>query len=270
MKKLYINTGSFDAVFDNLKDSFEGTLVITENEYKLNVKSKWAKGIITGVCFDEMIYLNFDLMLQSDLNLSIESNRCAPVFFAYCEKGFLRHSFGAGGEIKNLKKQQSGIVSNTTAINSVLYFESHKQIQFSVIGTPTALDQNSDLAAKIKKHFISDSGNYIYTGNRNAMIEEKITELKSIPQKGTVRYLIMKSILKEIVELEIAQHSYNYLSTFKPVVNIAIRQLDEIKKLSHNIPELIQNAGIAGFNYLPRIFKEKHLAVKSYDQKLAS
>ncbi|MFB9080828.1 hypothetical protein ACFFLS_22035 [Flavobacterium procerum] len=270
MKKLYINTGSFDAVFDNLTDSFEGTLVSTENEYKVNIKSKWAKGTITGVRFDEMIYLNFDLMLQSDLNLSIESNRCAPVFFAYCEKGVLRHSFGAGGEIKNLKKQQSGIVSNTTAINSVLYFESHKQIQFSIIGIPTASKQDGELVAKIRKHFISDSGNYIYTGNRNVMIEEKITELKSIPKRGTVRYLVMKNILNEIMELEIAQHSYNYLSTFKPVVNMAMKQLGEIKKLSHNIPELIQNAGMAGLNYLPRIFKEKHLAVKTYDQKLAS
>ena len=49
MKKLYLNNGGFEAVFDNLKESFGGDLQITFNEYKLRVNSKWAKGEITGM-----------------------------------------------------------------------------------------------------------------------------------------------------------------------------------------------------------------------------
>lgn len=265
MKKLYINTGGFDAVFNNLKDSFGGELLITANEYKLKIKSKWANGSISGVRFEkEMTYLNFDLTFNQDVNLSIESNPFAPVFFAYCEKGNVLHSFGANGEVKTLKKQQSGIMSNTSAINSVLYFESHKHIQFSLIGMPTNHSE-SDFSNQVKNIFIDHSKNYIYIGAENQKIGNKFQELKTIPQQGTVRYLLMKSILREILELEIAQHSYNYLTPFKPVLNFAAKQLGEIKKLSH-----IHLTTIAApVHFLKRNLQSKTLSLK-YNQKLAS
>ncbi len=267
MKKLYINTGGFDAVFNNLKDSFGGDLFITANEYKLTIKSKWASGSISGVRFEkEMTYLNFDLTFNQDVNLSIESNPFAPVFFAYCEKGNVLHSFGANGEIKTLKKQQSGIMSNTSAINSVLYFESHKHIQFSLIGMPTNINNSeSDFSNQVKNIFIANSKNYIYIGDENQKIGNKFQELKTIPQQGTVRYLLMKSILREILELEIAQHTYNYLTPFKPVLNFAAKQLGEIKKLSHiNLTTIV-----APVHFLKRNLQPKTLSLK-YNQKLAS
>jgi len=268
MKKLYINTGGFDAIFDNFKESFGGDLLITANEYKLTFKSKWASGSISGVRFEkEMTYLNFDLTFSQDVNLSIESNPLAPVFFAYCEKGNLYHSFGANGEIKCLKKQQSGIMSNSSAINSVLYFESHKNIQFSLIGMPTNMNTTaSDVTNQVRSIFMHNSGNYIYVGAENQFIGKKFQELKNIPQQGTVRYLLMRSILREVLELEIAQHSYNYLTPFKPVLKFAARQLGEIKKLSH-IP---LNTIAAPVHFLKRNLQSRTLALKPYSQKLAS
>ncbi|MDQ6531353.1 hypothetical protein [Flavobacterium sp. LHD-85] len=276
MKKLYINNGSFDAVFNNLKDSFGGNLKVTANEYKLAIKSKWATGNISGVRFEkEMTYLNFNLTFNQDVNLSIESNPFAPVFFAYCEKGNVLHSFGSNGAIKRLKMQQSGIMSNSSSINSVLYFESHKQIQFSLIGMPTnrkAKEADVDFAAQVRKRFTSESGNYIYIGAENLKIGEKFRELKAIQKRGTVRYLLMKNILREILELEVAQHSYNYLTPFVPILNFAIKQLDEIKKLS----EIKLGAVMAPVLFFrkslqSRALKEKlHLELKPYNQKLAS
>lgn len=267
MKKLYINAGGFDAVFNNLKDSFGGDLFITANEYKLTIKSKWASGSISGVRFEkEMTYLNFDLTFNQDVNLSIESNPLAPVFFAYCEKGNVLHSFGANGEVKCLKKQQSGIMSNSSSINSVLYFESHKHIQFSLIGMPTHINAVSDFADQVRSIFVHHSGNYIYIGAENQKIGNKFQELKTIPQQGTVRYLLMKSILREILELEIAQHSYNYLTPFKPVLNFAVKQLGEIKKLSH-----LNLGAMAGpVHFLRRNLQSRTLTLKPYNQKLAS
>ncbi|WJS93122.1 hypothetical protein NYQ10_13585 [Flavobacterium johnsoniae] len=268
MKKLYINTGGFDAVFNNLKDSFGGDLQITANEYILKIKSKWASGSISGVRFEkEMTYLNFDLTFNQDVSLSIESHPMAPVFFAYCEKGNVLHSFGANGEIKSLKKDQSGIMSNSSAINSVLYFESHKQIQFSLIGMPTNSDNSkSDFADQVRTIFVPNSGNYIYIGAENQKIGNKFKELKAIPQQGTVRYLLMKSILREVLELEIAQHSYNYLTPFVPILNFAAKQLSEIKKLS----SLNLSAIAAPVVFLKRNLQSKTLALKPYNQKLAS
>lgn len=276
MKKLYLNTGSFNTIFNDLNDIFNGELITDNNEYNLIIKSKWAKGKISGVCLDnKMSHLSFDLIFNQDVSLSIESFQSAPIFFAYCENGNLNHSFGANGDKKAIKKDQTGILSNTSVINSVLYFESHKHIQFSLIGIPTMVssqDENFEMISQLKKRFMSESGNYIYTGSDNAKIAQKWQELKTLPQQGIVKNLLKKVILKEIVEMEIAQHSYNYIKTFVPILNLATRQINEIKRISHmNISEVINAAGLASRHYLPRIFKEKyHLSYKPYNQKLAS
>jgi len=275
MKKLYLNTGGFDTIFNDLKDSFDGELAINNNEYNLSFKSKWAKGTINGTCFDnKMAHINFDVVFNEDVSLSIESFQSAPVFFAYCETGTISHSFGANGERKTFKKNQTGILSNTSVINSVLNFQSHKHIQFSLIAMPTLLldDENQQMVSQLKKRFMSESGNYIYVGSENVKLTEKWQEIKTLPQKGIVRNLLKKVILKEIVEMEIAQHSYNYLNTFDPIVHLATRQLNEIKRISSmNFSEVMTAAGQATRHYLPRIFKEKyHISYKPFNQKLAS
>lgn len=276
MKKLYLNSGGFHAIFNDLKDSFNGELTLnTHNEYNLVIKSKWAKGTIKGVCFDDkMVHINFDLVLNHDVMLSIESFRSSPVFFAHCENGNLLHSFGVNGDRKSLKKNQTGILSNTSVINSVLYFEGCKHIQFSLIGMPTIAHnaENLEVISQLKRKFIDESGRYIYIGSDSLEISKKWQELKTLPQHGIVRNLIKKIILNEIIELEIAQHSYNYLKTFDPILNLANKQINGIKRISNmSLSELIYNAGLASRHYLPRIFKEKyHLSYKPYNQKLAS
>ncbi|WP_343706049.1 hypothetical protein [Flavobacterium sp.] len=278
MKKLYINTGSFDAVFNNLKESFGGNLKVNVNkvnvnEYKLTIKSKWAKGSISGVRFEkEMSYLSFDLTFNQEVSLSIESNPFSPVFFAYCENGNVLHSFGANGATNCLKKQQSGILSNSSTINSVLYFQSHQQIQFSIIGMPTTIEnQEIDFVSQVKKIFTSNSGNYIYIGDKNHKIEEKFQKLKILPNQGALRYVLMKSILREILELEIAQHSYNYLTPFVPILNFAVKQLSEIKKLSDiGFGHIIAPALYLKRNLQARTLKGKLLELEPYNQKLAS
>nr|WP_198999787.1 hypothetical protein [Flavobacterium sp. ASV13] len=276
MKKLYLNTGRFDTIFNDLKDNFNGELTFNNNEYRLAIKSKWAKGTISGVCLDnKMSHLTFDLTLNQDVSLSIESFQTAPVFFAYCENGRFTHSFGINGERTSLKKNQTGVLSNTSSINSVLHFESHKQIQFSLIGIPTMIaaeNQDFEMISQLKKRFINEPGNYIYTGYANLKIAQKWQELKTLPQQGIVRNLLKKVILNEIVEMEIAQHSYNYLKTIESIFNLATRPINEIKRISGmHISEVINAAGLASRHYLPRIFKEKyHLSYKPFNQKLAS
>ncbi|SHL80362.1 hypothetical protein [Flavobacterium saccharophilum] len=273
MKKLYLNTGGFDTIFNDLKDSFDGELVVNNNEYTLNIKSKWARGTIKAVRFEkEMSYVNFDLVFNNDVTLSIESLPTAPVFFAYCEKGTLTHSFGANGAQSKVKMNQTAVLNNTSVINSVLSFESHKPIQFSLVGMPTIAsvkEENVQMVSQLKKRFTTDSGQYLYIGTKNHKIAEKLQELTNIPQKGIVRSLLQKSILNSILEMEIAQHSYNYMNTFEPIMNLATRQINEIKRISSiNIAEVLNTASR---NFLPRIFKEKyHLSFKPYNQKLAS
>ena len=276
MKKLYLNTGGFNTIFNDLKESLEGELSINNNEYILNIKSKWARGTIKAIYFErEMSYLNFDLVFNHDVTLSIESIQTAPVFFAYCEKGTLTHSFGVNGTQRKIKKNQTAVLNNTSVINSVLLFESHKPIQFSLVGMPTVTSVKEDkieMVSQLKKRFTTDSGQFLYIGTKNQKIVEKLQELNNIPQKGIVKNLLQKSILNSILEIEIAQHSYNYIKTFEPIMNLANRQINEIKRISNlNFADVISAAGLASRNYLPRVFKEKyHFSFKPYNQKLAS
>lgn len=264
MKKLYINTGEFDAVFNDLKDSFSGKLIAKNNDYTLEINSKWTKGSIKATRFDDkVLFMHFDLEFLQDVSLSIESIKTAPVFFVYCENGNVSHSFGANGEKKVLSKNQSAVLSNSSVINSVLYFESYKRIQFTLLAMPTLNNNNTELVSQVKQHFTNDSGNYIYVGKENSRILEKIEEYKTVPQKGIVGTLLKKSILKSIIEMEVEQHSFNYLKTFDPVVNIAKRQINEIRRISTlNFSEMIGAA---------KLFKSKyHFSLKPYNQKLAS
>lgn len=276
MKKLYLNTGGFNTIFNDLKESLEGELSINNNEYILNIKSKWARGTIKAIYFErEMSYLNFDLVFNHDVTLSIESIQTAPVFFAYCEKGTLTHSFGVNGTQRKIKKNQTAVLNNTSVINSVLFFESHKPIQFSLVGMPTVTSVKEDkieMVSQLKKRFTTDSGQFLYIGTKNQKIAEKLQELNTIPQKGIVKNLLQKSILNSILEIEIAQHSYSYIKTFEPIMNLANRQINEIKRISNlNFADVISAAGLASRNYLPRVFKEKyHFSFKPYNQKLAS
>lgn len=264
MKKLYINTGEFDAVFNDLKESFSGKLTAKNNDYNLDIQSKWTKGSIKGTRFDDkVLFMHFDLEFHQEVSLSIESFHSAPVFFVYCEDGTVSHSFGANGDKKVLSKNQSAVLNNSSVINSVLYFESHKRIQFTLLGMPTIENKNAELISQVKQRFTNDSGNYIYIGKGNSKISEKIQEYKSVPQKGIVGTLLKKSILKNIVEIEVEQHSFNYLKTFDPVVNMAIRQMNEIKRISTmNFSELLSTA---------KLFRSRHQwSFKPYNQKLAS
>jgi hypothetical protein len=276
MKKLYLNTGGINTIFNDLETSFEGTLTSENGEYNIAIKNKWAKGTISGMSFDnEMSYMQFDLIFSDEVTFSIESFHCAPIFFAYCSQGHLKHSFGANGAVTSLKKDQSGIMSNNTTINNVLYFERNKPVKFLLIGIPTAtvnVEDSTDMIAKMTSVFRNPSGNYIDVKGQNARIAEKLADFERVNdnQKGVVKKLLKKSILTSIVEIEVMQHSYNYVTMIAPIIDLASRQIDEIRRISNiNVSEVLQNIGHAGRNYLPRFFKEKYHILNSTQNTLA-
>jgi AraC-like DNA-binding protein len=129
-------------------------------------------------------------------------------------------------------------------------------------------DESFEVISQLKKMFRNQSGNYIYIGQQNPKISEKLRELKSIPQKGAVRSLLQKSILSSILELEIAQHSSNYATMIAPIMNLATRQIDELKRISGmNFSEVVHSIGFSRKNYFPRLFRERyHTLSKNYSQ----
>lgn len=276
MKKLYLNTGGINTIFNELKDSLNGTLALENNQYNLSVNSKNANGVISGITLNKQIsYIQFDIVFNEDVELSMESFANSPILFTYCFQGNLSHSFGINGERKKIKPNQTGIIRNTSNINSVLYFEGYKKVQFSMICSNTynaELSENSGVFLDLKKIFNSKSGHYIHIRQQNFKIAEKIKEFNSVPQKGIVKNLLKNRILESILEIELDQHTYGYAKNIKPILSVANRQIEELKRISSfNVLEIF-SANAVSRNYMLRMFKEKyHLAFnKSYNQKLVS
>lgn len=266
MKKLYLNTGGLETIFENLQESLQGTLTSDSNQYNLIVKSKNAKGTVSGISFTKQLaYVDFDIEFNDDVVLSMESSVNSPIVFAYCTEGSIEHSFGINGDKKNLKSNQSGILRNSSNINSVLFFKAFQRVKFSIISTNVSNVENvenSDLISGLKTMFTNSSGNYRYVGQLNLKIAEKLIELKNVPQKGIVGNLLKKRIIENILETEIAMHSYGYIKAIQPILSIANKQIDDLKRISNlNISEVLYGVGQAGRQYLPRFLKGKyHLA----------
>lgn len=261
MKKLYLNADEMNTIFNNLKDSLNGTLTLENNQYKLNVNSKKAKGTITGMTFNKRIsYIEFDIFFHDDVVLSMESSANSPVLFAYCSEGDLSHSFGINGDKKKIKANQTGVLRNTSNINSVLFFKGYKRAHFSIISNNVFTeDDNTGLSYDLKMMFTSPSGKYMHVGQSNVSIIEKINEFKKVPQKGIVGDLVRKRILEDILETEYMQRSYGYIKTIQPILNIATKQIEEFKRFSNlNIVEALYGMKMAGSHYLPRFLKEKY------------
>lgn len=263
MKKLYLNTDEMDTIFNELKDSLNGTLTLENNQYRLKVNSKKGQGTISGMTFNKQIaYLEFDVYFHDDVVLSMESSVNSPVLFAYCSEGDLTHSFGNNGDKKNIKFNQTGILRNTSNINSVLFFKGYKQVKFSIISSNVSTVENTGLFSDLKKMFTNPSGKYINVGQSNLGIIQKINEFRSVPQKGIVGDLVRKRILENILETEYMLHSYGYIKAIQPILNLATKQIDEFKRISNlNIVEAFYGMKHVGSHYLPRFLKEKyHLA----------
>jgi hypothetical protein len=277
MKKLYLNTGGINTIFNDLKDSLNGTLTLENNQYNLTVKSKNANGIISGITLNKQImYIQFDIFFNQDVELSMESFANSPILFTYCFQGDLSHSFGINGERKKIKANQTGIIRNKSNINSVLYFEGCKHIKFSMICNNTnnaEISESSQLFLDLKKVFDSNSGNYIYVGRQNVKIAEKIQEFNTVPQKGIVKNLLKSRVLESILEIELDQHTYGYVKSIKPIVSLANKQIEELKKISStNVLEVFSGVLPLSRNYMLRMFKGKYQLAfsKSYNQKLVS
>lgn len=278
MKKLYLNTGGINAIFNDLKNSLDGTLTLENNQYNLKVKSKNANGAISGITLNKQIsYIQFDIVFNEDIELSMESFANSPILFTYCFEGNVTHSFGINGERKTIKPNQTGIIRNTSNINSVLYFEGYKHIKFAMICNNTyhaTVSENSKLFLDLKKRFVSKSGNYIYVGQQNSKITQKIKEFNALPQKGIVKNFLKYRILENILEIELDQHTYVYRKNIQPILSLANRQIVELKRVSNfNVLEIFSGAGLSGRSYFPRLLKEKyHFSFnnKSYNQKLVS
>ncbi|MBC7845192.1 MAG: hypothetical protein H7Y10_01715 [Flavobacterium sp.] len=221
-----------------MKDNFNGTLIVKNDEYNL----AFAEGNIKGTTFpDGITFMEFNVIFYEDVRLSIESLSTSPIFFAYCSQGSLQHSFGEQGEKKRIKKQYSGILKSAARVNSILHFEKHIPIEFSVIsiGTNTSVTQkNAELVNKLKNTFFNTKEDYLNVRVQNSKIADKIKGLNTLTQNGNVGNVLKNRILGNILEMEIEQNTDGFSEIADEIYSFTIKRIDEIKSATRFVINL--------------------------------
>lgn len=255
MKSIYLKAGKTQDVFNDLKDNFDGTLIVNNNEYDLAIQSVFSRGNIKGISFPGgMTYMEFDMIFFEETRFSLELLSGLPIFFAYCSQGNFQHSFGEQGEKKRFKEYHSGILKRATSVNSILHFEKLVPIKFSVIGMvtkPIANGENAELIRKLKNTFCNTDGDYLKVGVQNFKVAEKMKELMTLSQKGIFGNVLKKRIVKSIIEMEIAQNTAVFTKMSQAVNVFRTKRFAEINSAS----DFVMN--------FPVEFATKHLPQKT-------
>ncbi|MDR7370022.1 AraC family transcriptional regulator [Flavobacterium aquidurense] len=244
MKTVTINTEKINAIFDQLHSNFGGKITSDLDELTLEVNNSTAKGSVVGASFNDNIsYVQFDMSFAVDVRIDITNIQSSPIYFAYCSKGNLTHSFGVTGDERQFKTFQTAIVTSKENQENVLFFEKDCKTKFTliIVGTENQLQEaDTSLSNKVQETFFENNNaeDFFYLGSYNLQIAEKIEQLNAVTQTGIVRKLLKEGILRIILAMEIQQHSDD-LNAFSRDTNcLTLREMEEIKELS----EFIKNS----------------------------
>lgn len=241
MKVVTINTEKIKDIFEALALNIGGKATFDLDEYTLEFNNSFAKGSIIGSSFNDAIsYVQFDMTFSADVQMNIANPKSSPVYFAYCSKGNLSHSFGILGEERKLKTFQTAILSSKKENENVLFFEKDIKTKFTLIIVGTHLseqNQTNSLNAKVKETFFENSAreDFFYLGSYNLRIGEKIEQLNAVTQTGIVRNLLKEGILRIILAMEIQQHTDDLAATSKDTNCLTLKEMEEIRELSEAI-----------------------------------
>ncbi|KQB43594.1 helix-turn-helix domain-containing protein [Flavobacterium aquidurense] len=241
MKIVTINTEKTQNIFEELNKNFGGKVTFDLDEYTLETNNNFAKGSIVGASFNDNIsYVQFDMTFSVDVRMDIINVKSSPIYFAYCSKGNLSHSFGLTGEERAFKTFQTAIVTSKEKQDNVLFFEKDTKTKFTliIVGTQNSVqDQMHSLNQMVKETFFENNAaqDFFYVGSYNLKIAEKIEQLNAVTQTGIVRNLLKEGILRIILAMEIQQHTDDQCSFSKDTNCLTLREMEEIKELSEAI-----------------------------------
>src|SRR5690554_189291 len=242
MKITHLNSSTIKAMLEQLKANFGGKILKDLDEYSLEIDNRIGKGKIKGMTLKGGIsYLEFDMLFYHNLKLAINIQDKSPIYFTYCSKGSISHSFGLNKEKHNLESYQTGILTCKKNKQHILYFTKDEQLQTTLITVQTSdrvgVSRNHDLIGKLGETFFTqnNSENYVYIGSNNLQIAEKIEQLNAITQKGIVRSLLIQGLVHVILALEIQQHADDLKNPQQESGSLNKREIETIQEVSRYI-----------------------------------
>lgn len=259
MNTIYLRTQSIDRIFEQLQEHMGGDLSRLPDEYHLKFNSNQVRGEINGITLkNNFTFLEYDVTFSQDTLLVSHTPATNPIYFVYCDKGRLQHSFGREGKKRTLNQFQTGIFSCDPNRDSALLFRKGEAVRGNIITVATtdsgSKDESSDLLREKLLTILMPKGDartFAYTGSYNLKISQQVNRLATIKQTGVVRNLLVKGIVHVMLALEIEQHQEDQKNVNK-CGTLTRNELDEIRELSKFIK-----------NYPDRKFTIKVLGRKS-------
>ncbi|MFS4418229.1 helix-turn-helix domain-containing protein [Maribacter sp. 2307ULW6-5] len=242
MNTIDLTSPNIRHIFAQLQKHLGGTLEQDPDEFCLSVDNDRARGQIKGVNLkNNFVFVEYDITFSQDTAIIRYGGATKPIYFLYCAKGQLQHSFDVGGKKRLLQQFQTGIFSSSTGHGSVLSFRKDNAVRGTVITVATAggptQDSSSDiLRERLVHHFMpkAPTETFHYIGSYNLKISEQLYALQTIQQTGLVRNLLVKGILHILLALEIEQHQEDRENAGR-LGTLTHDELDMIRELSHFI-----------------------------------
>tara|TARA_R110002072_G_scaffold237569_1_gene394929 strand:- start:200 stop:1225 length:1026 start_codon:yes stop_codon:yes gene_type:complete len=243
MKTTHLSTNTIEAMFKQLKLNFGGSITKEYQENILTIENEIGSGNVRGISLQGGIsYIEFDMVFSEDIIISIDTPNKNPIYFAYCSKGRLGHSFGSNGKKYILENFQTGILTSRLVDENKLYFKKDVRSKLTLITVETShsakISGKDNLKNKLHNTFFKEASedNFIYIGSQNLKIAEKIQQLNAIDQKGLVRSLLIQGLVHVILALEIQQHAEDQ-NRYIPVGSLTMRDMEIIKKATQYIKD---------------------------------
>jgi AraC-like DNA-binding protein len=248
MNKIHLNTHNIKRIFETFQIHLGGKLNKRPDEYQLVLDNEIAKGEIRGFYLDtNLVFFEYDLVFSQITEIISNSPATNPIFFLYCAQGKLEHSFGQDEEKVILNQFQTGIFSCNAHIASVLSFGKDISFRGTVITLATSInpeleDQLDFLSERAMQKFAPQSNQqtFSYTGFYNLKIADQLQQLEKIKQKGLIRNLLFRGIVRTALAMKIEQYEEDLKIGIFRSSTLSEDDIDEIKELSifiRNYPE---------------------------------
>lgn len=245
MKTIHINSTKINDTFNFLTQTLGGDYSKNLREHILKIDSEMAYGSIRGMQLNGGIsFLQFDLTFNEDVQLIFKLPIKKYLNFAYCSEGKLAHRFNENDKRVELETFQTGILTNITQEQNIIYFEKDTLVTASFINVDVSLDSNKGnyiINHQLKEQFVNNYNNdVIIVGSHNLKIAERIKQLQAVRQEGVVRTLLIEGLVNVILALEIEQHKLDLEHKENPTGNLTRDEMSKVKDLSefiNNFPE---------------------------------